>query len=263
MTQTGPTEVRPLGGVRILIPRGGPWGNAVASELRELGASAVVAPMTNFVVTDDAAALESALADLRDGAFDWVTFTSATTVDVVSAYRAVIPDSTKVAAVGETTAEALKVAGYRADLVPSEENTAHGLLTEWNGATGGVVPLRVLTLRAHDAIPVLTKGLIRIGHDVQSVVAYRTVGVDLEESIVSAARNGEFDVVLVTSGSVAQQISEQIGTIPEKTTVAAIGPRTAKDARAFGVRIDVVVPTDMDEMISAITMSPRKAIAPA
>lgn len=253
MTQTGPTEVRPLAGVRILIPRGGPWGNAVASELRGLGASAVVAPMTNFVVTDDSEALEGALRELAAGAFDWVTFTSATTVDVVSAYRAVIPPTTKVAAVGETTAEALKAAGYRADLVPSDENTAHGLLIEWNSATGGVVPLRILTLRAHDAIPVLTKGLMRIGHDVHSVVAYRTVGVELDDAIVTDARTGKFDIVLVTSGSVADQIAEQIGMIPENTLVAAIGGRTAKDARGFGVRVDTVLPTDMDEMISELS----------
>lgn len=255
MTITAPTDVRPLGGRRILIPRGGPWGNTVASEFRNRGAVAVVAAMTNFVVTDDAVTLESALDDLAAGSFDWVTFTSATTVDVVAAYRAVIPESTKVAAVGETTAAALTAAGYRADLTPSEENTAHGLLVEWNAATGGVVPLRVLTLRAHDASPVLTKGLLRIGHDVRQVVAYRTVGVDLEPGIVTDARTGAFDVVLVTSGSVAQQVAEQIGQMPSNTVVAAIGERTAKDARSFGVRVDLVLPIDTDAMVEAIVES--------
>lgn len=238
-----------------MVPRGGPWGNTVASELRARGASAVIAPMTNFVVTEDSATLESALNDLAAGEFDWVTFTSGTTVDVVSAYRATIPESTKVAAVGETTAAALVAAGYRADLVPSEENTAHGLLVEWNAATGGVVPLRVLTLRAHDANPVLTKGLIRIGHDVRQVVAYRTVGVDLEDEIVVDARTGAFDVVLVTSGSVAEQIAEQIGLMPSTTVIAAIGERTAKDARGFGVRVDLVLPTETDAMVDAIVAS--------
>lgn len=258
MTTTGPTDVKPLGGTRILIPRGGPWGNTVASELRARGAAAVIAPMTNFVVTDDAASLEAALEELAAGAFDWVTFTSGTTVDVVSAYRAVIPERTKVAAVGETTAAALKAAGYRADLTPSEENTAHGLLAEWYAATDGVVPLRILTLRSADAVPVLTRGLLRIGHDVHQVVAYRTVGVDLDPTIVVEAREGAFDIVLVTSGSVAEQIADQIGMMPSQTMVLAIGSRTAKDARSFGVRIDAVLPTDTEELVEALASRARE-----
>jgi uroporphyrinogen-III synthase len=164
----------------------------------------------------------------------------------------VIPASTKVAAVGDTTAAALDAAGYRADLTPSDENTAHGLLAEWNAATGGVVPLRVLTLRAEDAVPVLTKGLMRIGHDVRSIVAYRTVGVDLDRSVVDDARAGNFDTVLVTSGSVAQQVAQQIGDIPAGTLIAAIGERTAKDARSFGVRIDKVLSIDGEELVREV-----------
>lgn len=253
MTLTNPTDVRPLGGRRILIPRGGPWGNALASDLRALGATSVVAPMTNFVVTEDAEALAKAIDDLGAGKFDWVTFTSGTTVDVVSAYRAVIPATTKVAAVGDTTAAALEAAGYRADLVPSDDNTAHGLLLEWNEATGGVIPLRILTLRSESSVPVLTKGLIRIGHDVSSIAAYRTVGVDVDPSVVDAVRTGAFDILLVTSGSVAEQVAQQFGAIPPNTLLAAIGPLTAKDTRALGLRVDTVLPIDHDELLAELS----------
>ncbi|MDF2555859.1 MAG: uroporphyrinogen synthase, partial [Microbacterium sp.] len=95
---------KPLAGWRVLVPRGGPWGDGVAAALRAKGAVPVVAPLINFAPTNDEATLEAALADLAAGKFDWVTMTSATTVDVLFAYRAVIPATTKVAAVGETTA---------------------------------------------------------------------------------------------------------------------------------------------------------------
>lgn len=231
---------KPLAGWRVLVPRGGPWGDAVAAALRARGASPIIAPMINFAPADDQAALEAAIARLNEGAFDWLTVTSATTVDVLSSYGAVIPESTKVAAVGETTAAALVAAGYHADIVPSEDNSARGLLEEWTAATNGEGPLKVLALRSAIAKQVLSIGLARIGHHVEAVVAYRTVGVPVAQKVVDDVRAGRVDAVLVTSGSVAEQVQEQLGPIPEKTLVAAIGPQTRKDAAKAGLRVDVV-----------------------
>jgi len=46
--------------------------------------------------------------------------------------------------------------------------------------------------------------------------------------------------VLVTSGSVAEQVYQQIGPLPESVLVAAIGPQTKSDAAKVGLRVDVV-----------------------
>lgn len=262
MSLTAPIETRPLFGHKVLVPRGGPWGDSVASALRAKGATPVIAPMINFEITDDAATLQEAFADLAAAKFDWVTMTSATTVDVMVAYGAVVPPSTRVAAVGETTAAALRAAGYRADLVPSEENTAHGLLESWGRATNGVIPLSVLTLRSQIAVPVLTEGLKRIGHNVRSVVAYRTVGIPVDEDVIREIREGGFNAVLVTSGSVGEQVSLQMGDIPTSTFVAAIGPRTAKDARSFGLRVDAVATEqDVDSLIRLLISNVTTAVA--
>ncbi|TDW30284.1 uroporphyrinogen-III synthase [Cryobacterium psychrophilum] len=231
---------KPLAGWRVLVPRGGPWGDQVAANLRSRGAQPIVAPMINFAATDDAPALNEALTRLAAGEFDWMTITSATTVDVLSSHRAVVAAGTRIAAVGETTAAALVAAGYRVDIVPSEENSARGLLEEWETATAGVIPLRVLTLRSEIAKPLLSEGLRRIGHDVESVVAYRTIGVPVSDQVVADVKAGLVQAVLVTSGSVARQVKDQFGLIPENTLVACIGPQTARDARAMGLRVDVV-----------------------
>lgn len=238
--QTRPIEIKPLAGWRVLVPRGGPWGDQVAANLRSKGAQPVVAPMINFAPTDDAPALEAALARLAAGDFDWMTVTSATTVDVLTSHRVVVAPGTRIAAVGETTAAALVAAGYHVDIVPSEDNSARGLLSDWENATHGVIPLRVLTLRSEIAKPLLTEGLRRIGHDVESVVAYRTIGVPVDPRVVADVAAGRVRALLVTSGSVAQQVQDQLGPIPEHTLVACIGPRTAKDALAVGLRVDVV-----------------------
>ncbi len=253
-----PSAGKPLAGQRVLVPRGGPWGDAVAAALRARGASPLVAPLINFAPSDDQPALEAALAKLAAGGFDWLTVTSATTVDVLTTYNAVIPETTKVAAVGETTAAALAAAGYQADIVPAEENSARGMLEEWEAATHGASGLSVLALRSAIAKQVLSIGLERMGHHVEAVVAYRTIGVPVSRKVAEDVRAGRVNVVLVTSGSVAEQVQEQLGPIPESILVAAIGPQTKRDAARAGLRVDVVARERTSEsLIDALVVAAR------
>jgi uroporphyrinogen-III synthase len=246
---------KPLTGWRVLVPRGGPWGDGVAATLRSQGAVPVIAPLINFAPTDDSATLERALADLAAGRFDWLTVTSATTVDVLYAYDAKIPEATKVAAVGETTAAALTAVGYRVDLVPDSDNSAAGMARQMNELE--TEPRRILTLRSEIAKPVLTNMLKDAGHDVRSVVAYRTVGVPAKDTVVRDVVTGRINAILVTSGSVAEQVREQFREIPGATVIAAIGPRTAHDADLLGLPIHVIAPEQtIDSLIRALADIP-------
>lgn len=244
-----PSAERPLVGWRVLVPRGGPWGDSVAAQLRARGASPVVAPLINFAATDEQDKLESALTKLANGYFDWLTVTSATTVDVLRAHGAIVPTRTKIAAIGETTAAALIAAGYRADLSPSEDNTSRGMLEEWEAATGGVKPLKVLALRSTIAEPILSTGLVRIGHEVEAVVAYRTVGVSASTKVLEDVSSGRIQAILVTSGSVAEQVHQQFGALEPSVVIACIGPQTARDARNVGLRVDVIASNQNVESI--------------
>ncbi|GAA0486759.1 uroporphyrinogen-III synthase [Microbacterium aurantiacum] len=242
---------KPLAGWRVLVPRGGPWGDGVAATLRRQGATPVIAPLINFAPTNDQASLDNALADLAAGRFDWLTVTSATTVDVLYAYRAAIPASTKVAAVGETTAAALLAVGYRVDLVPEQDNSAAGMAEQLIGLEPQARD--ILTLRSEIAKPVLTNMLSEAGHRVRSVVAYRTVGVPVTERIAEDVRSGRINAILVTSGSVAEQVHEQFPEVPESTIIAAIGPRTASDALKAGLEVDVIADQQtVDALIDAV-----------
>lgn len=254
-----PVTSKPLTGWRVLIPRGGPWGDSVAATLRRKGAVPVVAPLINFASTDDTEALERALASLAAGEFDWLTVTSATTVDVLYSYQATIPSTTKVAAVGETTAAALTAVGYPVDLVPERDNSAAGMASQMNAVE--TQPRRILSLRSEIAKPVLSTSLRKAGHDVDSVVAYRTVGVPATEKVIRDVTTGRINAILVTSGSVAEQVRDQFPHIAEDTVIAAIGPRTARDAERVKLPIQVVAPhQSVDSLIDAL--SERSAPVP-
>lgn len=230
-------ETKPLAGWRVLVPRGGTWGDGVAASLRSYGAVPVIAPMINFASSENAIQLSDALKRLEHGEFDWLVITSATTVDVLMSQQVSVPPSTRIAAVGETTSAALALAGYNVDFVPESDNSARGLVKEWPASD---IVGRVLIPQSDIAEPTLVAGLATLGLEVEFVAAYRTVGVPVAEHVAADVASGRINAVLVTSGSVARQVQLQLAPLPETTIVAAIGPRTAFDARAAGLTVHLI-----------------------
>lgn len=231
------SHTRPLSSWRVLVPRGGSWGDRVAARLREFGGIPVVAPMLNFASSDDPTALANALYELQDGQFDWIVLTSATTVDVLVSQGIRIPEGTRVAAVGETTAASLALAGYQVDFVPTSDNSARGLVKEWPAHD---VQGRVLVPQSDIAEPTLVAGLAKLGFHAEYVTAYRTVGVPVSSDVVADVASGRIGAVLITSGSVARQVAAQLTPLPEKTVLVCIGPRTAFDTRAAGLPVHAI-----------------------
>ncbi len=226
-----------LPGLRVLVPRGGPWGADVADRLRRLGAEPVVAPLLAFAPPEDAAPLDAAIADLRVGRFDWLVVTSATTVDALVGRGAVVPPVTRVAAVGAATRAACQRAGLAVDLVPGSDHSALGLADELPADAG-----RVLLPQSDLADPELARVLAGKGAAVRAVVAYRTVTVVADESVRADVAAGAIGAILVTSGSVARQVAAQLAPLPPATLVACLGPRTAAEATAAGLPVSLVAP---------------------
>lgn len=242
------TPARPLAEWRILVPRGGSWGDRVAALIREYGGIPVVAPMLNFASAENPVTLANALYELQDGQFDWVVLTSATTVDVLVSQGTRIPDRTRVAAVGETTAAALTLAGYRVDFVPTADNSARGLVKEWPESD---IRGRVLVPQSDIAEPTLVAGLTKLGFSAEYVTAYRTVGVPVSPEVAADVASGRIGALLITSGSVARQVAAQLTPIPDGTVLVCIGPRTAFDTRAAGLPVHAIAEERTSESLIA------------
>jgi uroporphyrinogen-III synthase len=233
-----PTEsipiIRRLAGQTVLVPRGGSFAEDITKRLTVLGARAVVAPVINFAAADDSNKLELELAALSAGEYSWLVLTSATAVDVLQHQRVSIPESTRVAAIGETTASALNLAGYRVDFVPPNDNSSRGFLA---ALPESIRTARVLVPHSETSEPVLAAGFNELGIDATFVSFYRTVGVKIPNDVVSAVTSGDITAILVSSGSVARQLAEQLSPIPETTAIICIGPRTAFDAKEAGLHV--------------------------
>ncbi len=253
-------EHGPLQGHRILVPRGGSWGDVVAKAIRAKGGTPVVAPLIDFAHTSEEDQLREALKKLQDGYYDWVTATNATVVDVLEHHNVVIAKRTEVALVGETTYQAFVDAGYHVARMPDgTDNSNEGLLRVWDEINTDQ-KLKVLTLRSDAAKPVLTQGIIARGHEVTQVVAYRTVGVPASVHVREDVESGHIDSIVVSSPQVAREVAEQFTSRPDNLVLACISQATRAEAEKLGLASGPKAPPEVE---AALTETVREALDPA
>ncbi len=244
-------ESKPLFGWRVLVPRTKEQAGSLSEQLRRYGAVPDEVPTISVEPPRTPQQMDRALHGLVSGRFQWIAFTS---TNAVRAIREKFEEygldarafaGIKVAAVGEQTAAALQAFGVKPDLVPSEEQSAAGLLADWPAYDDLYDPInRVFLPRADIATETLVAGLVELGWEVEDVTAYRTVRaapppVQTREAI----KSGGFDAVLFTSSSTVRNLIGIAGKPHASTVVAVIGPQTAKTAEEHGLRVDVLAAT--------------------
>ncbi|WP_106244891.1 uroporphyrinogen-III synthase [Allonocardiopsis opalescens] len=243
-------ESKPLYGWRVLVPRTKEQAAGLSEQLRSYGAVPEEVPTISVEPPRTPQQMERAVRGLVTGRYQWVAFTS---VNAVRAIRERFEEygldarafaGVKVAAVGEQTAAALAAFGIRADLVPDGEQSSEGLLRVWPPYDAELDPIeRVLLPRADIATETLAAGLGKLGWEVDDITAYRTVrAAPPPAPIREAIKGGGFDAVLFTSSSTVRNLVGIAGKPHNVTTIAVIGPQTAKTAEEYGLRVDVRAP---------------------
>ena len=244
-------ETKPLFGWRVLVPRTKEQAGEVSARLRTFGAIPEEVPTIQVEPPRTPQQMERAVKGLVTGRYEWIAFTS---VNAVKAVRERFEEygldarafsGIKIAAVGEQTAEALRAYGVTADLVPSGEQSAQGLVEDWPPYDEIFDPInRVFLPRADIATETLVAGLVELGWEVDDVTAYRTVRAAPPPSDVrEAIKTGGFDAVLFTSSSTVRNLIGIAGKPHPSTVIACIGPQTATTAEEHGLRVDVLSST--------------------
>ncbi|MED7953200.1 MULTISPECIES: bifunctional uroporphyrinogen-III C-methyltransferase/uroporphyrinogen-III synthase [unclassified Streptomyces] len=243
-------ETKPLFGWNVLVPRTKEQAHGLSEQLRSYGAVPQEVPTIAVEPPRTPQQMERAIKGLVTGRYEWIAFTS---VNAVRAVREKFEEygldarafaGIKVAAVGETTAQALVDFGVKPDLVPSGEQSAAGLLEDWPPYDPVFDPIdRVLLPRADIATETLVAGLVELGWEVDDVTAYRTVRASPPPAETrEAIKGGGFDAVLFTSSSTVRNLVGIAGKPHNVTVIACIGPATAKTAEEHGLRVDVMAP---------------------
>ena len=249
---------KPLSGRTVVVTRPPSEAGELADLLRRKGARTIVAPGIELAPVRSAA-LTKALAELSDGAFEWVTLTSPRTVRALAERLSPRDVRARVAAVGEGTAEAFRRWARRdPDLMPRAFTTE---------ALGRAFPRgggRVLLPRADVAPGGLEDALERKGWRPTRVDAYRTRPARrLPADARAALRAGEADAVTFTSASTVRGFMGVLGAVRGNPRVVCIGPVTARAAREHGLHVHAVAsPHTIEGLVSAVerALTPRARV---
>jgi len=238
----------PLDGVWVVNTRSRKQAGELDVLLEARGAHPVSYPCIDITPALDAGPLDAALRRAAVGAYDWLVFTSANTVEAVEArLRDLrIPVSSmsraRVATVGSGTAAVVADRmGIEAELYP-EEHLAEALAGELvaRGARHVLVP------QAEQAREALVRLLRENGVEVEAVTAYRTVLGSGGADVPGLLRAGRVGAVVFASPSavnnMATRLEREDGDWDDlrKVCIACIGPVTSAAAERRGLEVQVL-----------------------
>ncbi len=207
--------------MRVVVTRPATQAGELAERLESAGHEAVLCPLIEIESLGDE--------PIDVTPYDWVVVTSANGASELARWRQGEPK--QVAAIGETTADALRAAGMRVDFVP-RVSTQEGLVAELPRPAG-----RVLLVAAEGARRHLVDEL-----GAEFVALYRSVPLTPE-------RPPSGDLVVLASGSAARAFAALNRPLP----AVSIGPETTRAAEEAGVRVIAEARShDLDGLIQAV-----------
>ena len=236
-------EDRPLFGQVIGIARPEEQADDTALRAVELGAQPLVLPTIEIAPPDNWEEVDAILSRLNE--YDWIVFTSVNGVNGLLGrllesgrdMRAIA--KSRLAAIGPSTAAALRKYSLRADLVPTEFR-AEALARELGPHVAGKNVLWARASRGRDVLPV---ELAAAGATLKQLVVYQNRDVDrLPASSLLPFERGEVNWIGLSSPSIARSLARLLtddakSWLGNKTKLASISPVTTAAAREAGLPI--------------------------
>jgi uroporphyrinogen-III synthase len=238
-------NVLPLAGRRVLVTRTAQQAGKLSDGLKALGAEPVEVPVLEVRPPDSYEPLDKAIGKLEPSQsshpFDWLILTSANTVQTLAARCSLFHVDVseikhlKVAAVGSTTAEAARKAGFRVTVVPDSYNS-EGVAAALGSSIAGK---RVLLARAKVARDVIPDALTAAGALMTVVDAYQIALPDGARELLAEALKVGVDAATFTSSSSVRNLAEVareagVGFPFAGVAGISIGPVTSATMREFG-----------------------------
>lgn len=241
----------PLEEHTIVVTRPREQSFELKNELEKFGASVVLFPTIEIAPVEDYTDLNLAIRHLAE--YDWLVFTSANAVEYflqrleLCGVEVVEVDYLRVCAVGEATAERLRLSQIHFDVLPAESN-AEAVFAEINEYVAGeFADLRFLLPRSSIGRQFLAAKLRENGAFVTDVPAYQTI-IPLKPEIgkiKALLQSGAVDCLTFTSPSTFNNFvrileKEDLPALLSGVKIAAIGATTADAVRQHSFPVDII-----------------------
>jgi uroporphyrinogen III methyltransferase/synthase len=234
---------RPLLGRRVLVTRPRQQAGDMVRRLEELGAEVLALPAVEVRDPPDWGPVDRAVAELAH--YQWLVFTSVNGVHFfLRRLRQQGRDlralgTTRLAAIGPVTADALRSYHLEPDLVPAQYDS-ESLAQELRARAAGQ---RILLVRADRGRELLRQELGPVA-DVEQVAAYSQLdAVTIDADLAGQLRNGEIDYIALTSSNIARALvrlldAEALARLRDGTVkLVTISPVTSAAVRDLGLPV--------------------------
>ncbi|MGR8999229.1 MAG: uroporphyrinogen-III synthase, partial [Gammaproteobacteria bacterium] len=196
-----------LNGARILVTRPAHQAENLCRLITERGGSAIRFPALAIAAMDDACTIKNTLLHLEK--FQWLVFISANAATMHSYYldggKIAHLKSTRIAAIGRATAQALALSGLPVDLMPESGYNSEALLAmpQMQQIDGQ----NCLIVRGEGGREELASALRRRGANVEYLNVYKRIipGIDSSPVLLLLAQD-ILDVITITSGEALQNL---------------------------------------------------------
>jgi uroporphyrinogen-III synthase len=195
-----------LNGSHILVTRPEHQAENLSRLIEQRGGIAVRFPTLEIVLRDDGCEIKDTLANLDK--FQWVVFISANAVNFAlkaNSGKIARTKSVRFAAVGQATAQALRMAGVSVDLVPESGCNSEALLAM--PQLQQVEGQKCLIVRGEGGREQLATTLRSRGADVDYLEVYKRIIPRIDNSpVVQLLARRSLDVITVTSAEALQNL---------------------------------------------------------
>jgi uncharacterized protein HemX/uroporphyrinogen-III synthase len=232
----------PLLGRRILITRPVGQADALASLVEAKGGTATTQSLFEIQPPENNSIPAALLAEASD--WSWLIFISANAVRYACKIdpqlsQRLAGGACRIAAIGEATAQELRLQGFKVDLIPSNGSNSEALLAE--ALFQNVLGQKMLIVRGTGGREHLAETLRLRGAEIVYAEVYRRVAIPIEafQNTLEEWQSGRMDCIVVTSGEALSRltyIARAYGFLPHvlTTPMVVLGDRIASLAREEG-----------------------------
>lgn len=194
----------PLAGLRIVVTRPRGQANELAQNITRLGGKPLLFPLLEIVPVSDTKVLTTLAQNLQ--CYDLLVFISPNAVKYGMATLIGIPPNVRIAAVGQSSAQALRELGVGNVIAPTERFDSEALLVlpELQNVSGW----RVAILRGDAGREVLGETLKLRGAQVEYVTCYQRSKPETDATELLA---GKADALTVTSSEALGHLWQMLG----------------------------------------------------